>query len=341
MPIKVAAGQQFLAWIAIESAKPGGARRGLLMKFVIQRLQIVFILAVSLLLFTPVPTQAEAAKRLILKDGSYQLASQWQVSGDRVRYFSTERNEWEEVPVSMVDWPATENYAKQRESQRALELKDEEEEKPSEPVTIGPGLRLPNSGGVYLLDTYHGELELAELSQSSGELNRRTGHNILREAIAPISSSKHSIELKGEHAATQSHVPQPVIYLDIDQDPSAKSLPLSERFRLARLEPKKDARVLANLKVAITGKVSQQEFYLPSKAEQLQGGWIKLTSLQTLAAGEYAVVEMLDSKTVNSYVWDFGVNPSAPENPGAWRVAPQSSLPGSGAPDSDLEKRSK
>ena len=71
-----------------------------------------------LLLFAHGPAEAQTAKRLVLKDGSYQLASKWEVNGDRVRYFSTERNEWEEVPASMIDWPATENFEKQRESQR-------------------------------------------------------------------------------------------------------------------------------------------------------------------------------------------------------------------------------
>jgi hypothetical protein len=308
------------------------------MKTVNRRWQIALWIAFFLLLFTHGQAEAQAAKRLLLKDGSYQLASQWEVNGDRVRYLSAERHEWEEVPASMVDWPATENFEKQREAQREIDLKQSQEEAESEaksvsPV-IAPGLHLPSSGGVYLLDNYNGELQLTELSQSSGEVNRQTGHNILRAAIAPVASSKQSIKLQGEHARIQSHVPQPPIFLDVDQEPGDKSMPLAERFRIARLEVKKDARVVGNLKVAITGKVNQQEFYLPSTAEPLPGGWVKLTPARPLSPGEYAVVEMLNAKTMNLYVWDFGVNPASPENPEVWKAAP-------GAPATPSEKRGK
>jgi hypothetical protein len=48
------------------------------------------------------------------------------------------------------------------------------------------------------------------------------------------------------------------------------------------------------------------------------GDWIKLTPSEPLPPGEYAVVELLDKKQINLFVWDFGVNPSAPQNAGAW-----------------------
>src|SRR5579872_7627750 len=67
------------------------------------------------LLSLPLAAQDKApVRRLILKDGSYQLVTKYEVKGNRVRYLSAERNEWEELPESLVDWPATEKYEKDR-----------------------------------------------------------------------------------------------------------------------------------------------------------------------------------------------------------------------------------
>src|SRR2546426_11850815 len=46
-------------------------------------------------------------KKLVLKDGNFQLVRDYQRNGERVRYLSAERGEWEEIPAAMVDWDAT------------------------------------------------------------------------------------------------------------------------------------------------------------------------------------------------------------------------------------------
>src|SRR5258707_11141887 len=89
----------------------------------------------------------EHSKRLVLKNGDYQLATKWEVKGDRVRYFSAERYGWEEVPYSMVDWPATEKYQKDAATGEAAESKsltaEEEAERKAEDARspiVAPGI---------------------------------------------------------------------------------------------------------------------------------------------------------------------------------------------------------
>jgi hypothetical protein len=286
------------------------------------------------LLALPGLAAQQLAKRLILKDGSYQLATQWEVKGDRVRYYSAERDEWEEVPNSMVDWNATEKYQKEREAgvppPEAVDLdKELEAQRRAEEMRspqVAPGLRLPQDGGVVLLDTFQGQPQLVELQQSGGEINRNLKHNILRAAINPIASSKQSIELPGAHAAIQAHTTLPSIYVNLSQqDQPANTAPEQpqspqqpeepwDRFQIAHMQTKNGKRIVGDIKVNPLGKASQEQKLVPASSEKLTGGWVKVTPQQPLETGEYAVVEMLGKEGMNLYVWDFGVNSSAPAN---------------------------
>src|SRR5712692_6748226 len=293
----------------------------------------------------------QLAKRLILKDGSYQLATKWEAKGDRVRYLSAERGEWEEVPNSLVDWAATDKYEKERIAgapvPEAVELdKELEAERQADEAKsphVAPGLRLPDEGGVILLDTFESQPQLVELQQSGGAIKKNVKGNILRAAINPIASAKQTIELQGLHAKIQSHATLPAIYVNVEQQdasaqgPQQPELPW-DRFRIVRMQAKQDKRIVGDIKIAVYGKVSQEQKLVPTTAAKLTGGWVKVTPTNALTPGEYAVVEMLGKDGMNLYVWDFGVNPSAPANAMAWKPDPSATTPPPDKPK-ELEKR--
>ncbi|HUK88837.1 MAG TPA: hypothetical protein VLZ81_00445 [Blastocatellia bacterium] len=326
---------------------------------------VVLIGCAAVLLSSPAHAQ-QLAKRLILKDGSYQSAIKWEVKGDRVRYLSAERNEWEELPYSLVDWAATDKYEKDRASGSAppearevdKEVEAERAEEEAATPLVALNLRLPDFEGAFVLDTFQGQPELVELEQNTGEINRNTKDNLLHAAINPIASSKETIELAGPHAKVQAHTTRPSFFINAGQeddtdtkvhtDPqSANSQPqqpagasdkahgpqqaqqpdkaqqarfdVLQHYRIIRADVKKDNRVVGNIKIAVYGKVSQHQNFIPTIGEKFSGNWVKVTPAADLAPGEYALVEMLGEKGMNLYLWDFGVNPDAPANPSAWK----------------------
>lgn len=295
------------------------------------RWPILLPLIFGFLALTPTPVGAQQTKRLVLKDGSYQVTTKWEIHGDRVHYFSAERNEWEDVPNSLVDWNATNQYEKDRAagkmSPEAIQLEKELEaqraEDESKSPQVAPGLRLPKDGGVFVLDTYLTEPQLIALDQTGGEVNRHTGHNVLRGVINPVGGSKHTIELPGARSNLQVHSALPTVYINLtagegeEQSENGKK-PAAElpwdRFRIVRAQVKGDKRIMGAIKIAVYGKASQEEQVIPADAEQLPQGWIKLTPKAPLQPGEYAIAELLGKEGMNSFVWDFGMHPDAPAN---------------------------
>ncbi len=305
---------------------------------------LILILTVPLF-FPRISPAQDLARRLILKDGSYQLVTKYEIKGDRVRYMSAERDDWEELPTSLVDWPATEKFEKDRAAGSAVpeavqldkEIEHDREAEAAQLPQVAPGLRLPQDSGVFLLDSFQGEAQILEVQQTAGDVVHNSKANILRGALIPAAGMKQSIELEGAHAAVQSHVDFPALYIKIDdtpdpalpgpqqpQQPQQASVPF-DHFRIVRVEVKSGRRIVGDVKRQPTGKISQEQHVVKTTIDRVSGGWLKLTPIESLAPGEYALVEMAGqegspgTQGMNLYVWDFGVNPKAPANPNPWK----------------------
>src|SRR5580704_9899317 len=131
-----------------------------------------------------IPVALPKGKKLILTDGTFQLAREYSVEGDRVRYWSVERSQWEEIPTTLVDWDAThkaeaeqtshdaELKAKIHASDLAMRTKDIDVDRSLE---IKPGLFLPDAIGFYALDR---DKLIRQMKQSTADVKMSTGREV-------------------------------------------------------------------------------------------------------------------------------------------------------------------
>ena len=277
----------------------------------------VLVLGVAVLLALGIGATAQAVKRLILTDGSYQAVTEWKLEGERVRYFSAERSEWEELPKALIDWKKTDEWNAEAAKSQAEEMKQVTEEEmaarreaalntPQVAPKLAPELRLPAEGGVFLLETIAGKPVLQQLQGVNPQENKHEAANRLKKALIPVPliAQVQTLELQGPSAKLRLHSASPSIFVDVeDQD----GLIAGDRFRIVRLERKHELRVLATTKTGLSGESVKQTF-VASRAEHFSGQWWKLVLLEDLMPGEYAIVIADTGGYRSEVVWDFGVD---------------------------------
>lgn len=249
---------------------------------------------------------ASADQKLILKDGSDQMVSEYQIKGGRVRFYSTERKEWEEMPESLVDWKATEEA--KRAAEKPPEI-DEDLKKPAAPprFSVAPGVLLPETEGVYV---YDGK-QLLGLAPAHAEIRNDQTRQILGKlARVPIIKGRAYAEVPGASAKVTVTGQNPAIYLHL-------SKLFSEGYGIVRMKPGKNGtRVVGEISIsAISGSETESQDRVPVTVEQVQpetggaAGVLRLTPKEPLRPGEYAVVEYVEKGKMNLYFWDFSYRP--------------------------------
>src|SRR5271163_453832 len=175
-------------------------------------------------------------KKLMLKDGSYQIVRDYEKNGDRVRYFSVERGTWEEIPAALVDWDATKKAEVSDEKTTTALLEkvriQEAAANAQTPVdvdaslTVAPGVFLPDGEGMFAL-----EGKSVKKIEQAGAQVRADKSNVLKTlSPIPMIPSKHYIELPGAKAPVRLTSALPEFYLrEVFTDPERDSALLRTR----------------------------------------------------------------------------------------------------------------
>jgi hypothetical protein len=243
-----------------------------------------------------VMTALAANVRLFLKDGTYHVVSEYKVLADRVRFYSVERSDWEEIPLELVDLAKTKGAVAAREADLAAEKKAEAEEDAAERAMAREIKSVPAEAGVYQL-VEGGPLRPLKQAELKVVTNKR--RQILK-AITPIPilAGKSHVEMEGEQSGFVVTEERPEFYFRLASE---------ERFTLVRCTkaPKGNGRVVEKWEVVpVVKEVLVEHEEVPIFRKQVGEGLYKVWPMEPLAVGEYAWIEFTEGKG-NTQAWDF------------------------------------
>ena len=247
-------------------------------------------------------------KKLMLKDGSFQLIREYQVEGDRVRYYSLDTQQWEEMPSELVDWEKTKRVEaeqanndaaavakmKSTEAQRQAELLDIDAS-----VEIAPRVFLPPGEGLFSFDGRK-VLKLAQAPIDS----KLSKSNLVERVFVPIPvvPTRHNISIDRPHAEYRLTNGQPEFYMRIAQGPEPE-------LELIHVTTRGDMREIEKLD-ELFGQQKFKKDDVPVQRWLIAPGLYRFTLGSPLPPGEYVLAEAVKDNGLNLYVWDFGVDPA-------------------------------
>lgn len=262
-------------------------------------------------------------KKLVLKDGTFQLVRSYEKNGDRVKYFSLERGSWEEIPATMVDWDATAKAEKTTAAaDDALAAKiHKQEEAQNIQTTLDVDASLQVGGGVFLPP---GEGMFAVEGKSVipipqvGSAVRTDRKNQLKRILSPlpIIPAKQNITLEGKSATLRINSSSPEFYLRelTTEDEQESGLERTSRqsttgpdVELLKATVKGNKRIIESVRSMMGEEVGRENKTISIQQWEVAKRVYRYTLSEPLPPGEYALAEILPGG-LNLFVWDFGVD---------------------------------
>lgn len=243
--------------------------------------------------------------KLVLKDGSYELVREYEVQGDRVRYYDIDQSQWEVIPAAIVDWEGTKKAeAEEENSQSALlaKVKKQEDEHTAvqsldvdASLEVAPGVFLPPGVGLFAFDG-KAVLQVPQAQTDTHVSKTRFVERVL--VPVPLVPSRHVISIPGEHSKFRLN-DQPEFYLRTDDARTPD-------VELIRAKIHGGARHIMNLD-ELMGAQHATSDTIPMQQWVVAKGVYRYTLGEKLPRGEYVVAEILPNEGMSLYVWDFGV----------------------------------
>ena len=255
-----------------------------------------FLFILTALILLSAITAYGANVKLYLEDGQYQIVREYQVQADRVRYYSVERSEWEEIPLDLVDLKRTEKEASSHQAELAKDNKLASDEKAVERQTRELVARIPSDPGTYWVQG----TAVKAIDRADVTVHTEVAKSILRH-LSPTQTpvSKTGIlEIQGAHSANVFTDPSQEFYFQLS-DP--------ESFGIIRLTTSGSVRVAEHLAyVGGTDEVDETRDLIDTLELEMDENLYKIWPKSPLPPGEYAVVQYTDGKA-DMKVWDFAV----------------------------------
>jgi hypothetical protein len=236
--------------------------------------------------------------RLYLKDGTYQVATEYKVLKDRVSYMSAERGEWEEIPLQLVDLERTKKEAVELEEQLKADAKSQAEEDAAERLAVKEVEEIPPEPGVYYI--HNNKLEPVKVAESKIVNNKR--RQVLK-VLSPIPmvSGKATLEIDGDSSSREIAEKRPEFFF---------RLSTFERFGIVKVTPtKKGSRVVENIEIIpVSKEIGQKLLEVESFKKQEGDNVYRIWPQKDMEPGEYALVEYTEGNdSINTQVWDFKI----------------------------------
>lgn len=250
------------------------------------------MIRILLLLFLLAP----GTIRLYLKEGGFHEVSEYKVMGDRVRYYSVERSDWEEIPLDLVDLKKTESEIKHKDEEEKAEDAANKAEDDFEREQRREIAMIPKEAGLYMVN----DGTLRKFPAGDVKVRTSKGRNVLKViSPIPIVAGKSVVELDGEESKNAVAEDRPHFYFRLAEE---------ERFGIARVKTKKGLREVETWNIMpATNEIISERDMVDVFRQQLASDLYRIWPTKPLPEGEYAMIEYTEGKA-NTQVWDFKIS---------------------------------